>query len=77
MFGRGRPDRDPGTSLEKLATAAAHELLQAAAERLGKTMYTAGTIRAGSSARSSLPPKALAFSSSPATGTVRAWDPGA
>jgi nucleotide-binding universal stress UspA family protein len=36
LFGRGRPDRDPGTRLEHLAAASAQQLLQAAAERLGR-----------------------------------------
>jgi nucleotide-binding universal stress UspA family protein len=34
LFGRGRPDRDPGTRLQHLAAASAQQLLQAAAERL-------------------------------------------
>jgi len=36
LFGRGRPERDPGTSLEELAAASAQKLLRAAAERLGR-----------------------------------------
>ena len=36
LFGRGRPDLDPGTRMEKLAAAAAQQLLRAAAERLGR-----------------------------------------
>jgi nucleotide-binding universal stress UspA family protein len=36
LFGRGRPDRDPGTRLQHLAAASAQQLLQAAAERLGR-----------------------------------------
>ncbi len=36
LFGRGRPDRDPGTRLEELAAASAQQLLRAAAERLGR-----------------------------------------
>jgi nucleotide-binding universal stress UspA family protein len=36
LFGRGRPDRDPGTRLQQLAATSAQQLLQAAAERLGR-----------------------------------------
>jgi len=36
LLGRGHPERDPGTRLEALAAASAEELLQAAAERLGR-----------------------------------------
>ncbi|HKS53070.1 MAG TPA: universal stress protein, partial [Pseudonocardiaceae bacterium] len=36
LLGRTRPDRDPGTQLEQLAAGAAEQLLQAAAERLGR-----------------------------------------
>ena len=36
LFGRGRPQRDPGTRLEELAAASAQQLLRAAAERLGR-----------------------------------------
>lgn len=37
LLGRGHPERDPGTRLEKLAAAASEQLLQAAAERLGRS----------------------------------------
>lgn len=36
LLGRGRPDRDPGTRLEGLGGRSAAELLEAAAERLGR-----------------------------------------
>ncbi|HTP17000.1 MAG TPA: universal stress protein [Streptosporangiaceae bacterium] len=36
LFGRGRPDRDPGIRLEELAAASAQQILQAAADRLGR-----------------------------------------
>ncbi|MEU9736755.1 universal stress protein [Streptomyces sp. NPDC048002] len=36
LLGRGHPERDPGTRLEHLAGDAAHRLLAAAAERLGR-----------------------------------------
>ncbi|MGQ4599711.1 universal stress protein [Nocardia sp. R6R-6] len=36
LFGRARPDRDPGTTLEHLSAAAAEDLLDAAADRLGR-----------------------------------------
>jgi nucleotide-binding universal stress UspA family protein len=36
LFGRGRPERDPGSRLQELAAASARELLRAAAERLGR-----------------------------------------
>lgn len=36
LFGRARPDRDPGTALEHLAADSAARLLAAAAERLGR-----------------------------------------
>ncbi|MFF4783558.1 universal stress protein [Streptomyces griseorubiginosus] len=36
LLGRGHPERDPGTRLEELAAASAQELLQAAADRLGR-----------------------------------------
>ncbi|MGW8765168.1 universal stress protein [Streptomyces sp. NPDC055815] len=36
LLGRGHPERDPGTRLEHLAAASARELLQAAADRLGR-----------------------------------------
>jgi nucleotide-binding universal stress UspA family protein len=36
LLGRGHPARDPGTRLEELAAATAQQLLQAAAERLGR-----------------------------------------
>ncbi|MGW4976977.1 universal stress protein [Streptomyces mirabilis] len=36
LLGRGHPERDPGTRLEQLAAASARELLQAAADRLGR-----------------------------------------
>lgn len=36
LLGRGHRDRDPGTRLEGLAAASARQLLQAAAERLGR-----------------------------------------
>ena len=46
LFGRGRPERDPGTRLQQLAAASAQQLLGAAAERLGLALHPAGTIRA-------------------------------
>jgi nucleotide-binding universal stress UspA family protein len=36
LFGRGRPERDPGTRLQQLAAVSAEQLLGAAAERLGR-----------------------------------------
>lgn len=36
LLGRARPNRDPGTQLEQLAADAAEQLLQAAAQRLGR-----------------------------------------
>jgi nucleotide-binding universal stress UspA family protein len=36
LLGRGRPDRDPGRRLENLAAASAKDLLEAAAQRLGR-----------------------------------------
>ncbi|MFF4750956.1 universal stress protein [Streptomyces sp. NPDC002514] len=36
LLGRGHPGRDPGTSLERMAAASAHDLLRAAADRLGR-----------------------------------------
>ncbi|MGW4568875.1 universal stress protein [Streptomyces sp. NPDC004561] len=36
LLGRGRPERDPGTRLEALGGSSAAELLDAAAERLGR-----------------------------------------
>ncbi|WP_340376048.1 universal stress protein [Streptomyces sp. SS7] len=36
LFGRARPDRDPGTVVEHLATEAGEHLLADAAERLGR-----------------------------------------
>jgi nucleotide-binding universal stress UspA family protein len=36
LLGRARPERDPGTRLEHLAAASAGQLLDAAAERLGR-----------------------------------------
>lgn len=36
LLGRGHPERDPGTRLEQLTAASAQELLQAAADRLGR-----------------------------------------
>ncbi|MGI3222688.1 universal stress protein [Streptomyces sp. GTA36] len=36
LLGRGHPERDPGTRLEQLAAASAHQLLQTAADRLGR-----------------------------------------
>lgn len=36
LLARGRPERDPGTRLEHLVAASADQLLQAAAERLGR-----------------------------------------
>jgi nucleotide-binding universal stress UspA family protein len=36
LFGRGRPDRDPGPRVAELAEASAGELLDAAASRLGR-----------------------------------------
>jgi nucleotide-binding universal stress UspA family protein len=36
LLGRGHPGRDPGARLEQLAAASARELLDAAAERLGR-----------------------------------------
>ncbi|CAL9672987.1 hypothetical protein SUDANB105_07654 [Streptomyces sp. enrichment culture] len=36
LLGRGHRDLDPGTRLERLAAASAQELLQAAADRLGR-----------------------------------------
>jgi nucleotide-binding universal stress UspA family protein len=36
LLGRGHPERDPGTRLEQLTSAAADELLDAAADRLGR-----------------------------------------
>lgn len=35
LLGRGHPERDPGARLERLASTAADELLEAAADRLG------------------------------------------
>lgn len=37
LFGRGHPERDPGTRLKDLGTTSASGLLAAAAERLGRT----------------------------------------
>ncbi|MEV0174176.1 universal stress protein [Streptomyces sp. NPDC050803] len=37
LLGRGHPERDPGTRLERLAAASAEQLLRAAADRLGRT----------------------------------------
>ncbi|MGK4579923.1 universal stress protein [Kitasatospora sp. HPMI-4] len=37
LLGRGRPERDPGTRLEGLATTSGRQLLAAAADRLGRT----------------------------------------
>lgn len=37
LLGRGHPERDPGTRLEKAATASAANLLDAAAKRLGRS----------------------------------------
>jgi nucleotide-binding universal stress UspA family protein len=36
LLGRGQPDRDPGTRLERLLDDAADQLLDAAADRLGR-----------------------------------------
>lgn len=36
LLGRGHPERDPGTRMEDLGTASAVQLLNAAAERLGR-----------------------------------------
>jgi nucleotide-binding universal stress UspA family protein len=36
LLGRGRPERDPGGSMQTLAAAAGRELLNAAAQRLGR-----------------------------------------
>ena len=36
LLGRARPERDPGARLERLASASAGQLLDAAAERLGR-----------------------------------------
>ena len=36
LFGRGRPERDPGTRLQQLAAASAQQLLGTAAERLAR-----------------------------------------
>lgn len=36
LLGRGRPDRDPGTSVGQLAAASAEQLLDSAARRLGR-----------------------------------------
>ncbi|MDQ0946764.1 nucleotide-binding universal stress UspA family protein [Streptomyces phaeochromogenes] len=36
LLGRGHPERDPGTRLEHLAATAANQLLQDAADRLGR-----------------------------------------
>ena len=36
LLGRGHPERDPGTRLEHLAAVSAEQLLQAAADRLGR-----------------------------------------
>ncbi|GLW46579.1 hypothetical protein Stsp02_22410 [Streptomyces sp. NBRC 14336] len=36
LLGRGHPERDPGTRVEQLAATSAQELLQAAADRLGR-----------------------------------------
>jgi nucleotide-binding universal stress UspA family protein len=36
LFGRGRPERDPGTRLQQLAAGSAQQLLEAAAERLAR-----------------------------------------
>jgi nucleotide-binding universal stress UspA family protein len=36
LLGRGRPERDPGTSVEHLAAASAEQLLASAAHRLGR-----------------------------------------
>jgi nucleotide-binding universal stress UspA family protein len=41
LLGRGRPGRDPGPRLAELGAASARELLEAAAERLGRPYATA------------------------------------
>jgi nucleotide-binding universal stress UspA family protein len=41
LLGRGRPGRDPGPRLAELGAASARELLEAAAERLGRPGRTA------------------------------------
>lgn len=40
LLGRGRSDRDPGRRVDDLAAASAKELLQAAAQRLGRPSTT-------------------------------------
>ncbi|MFF9623780.1 universal stress protein [Streptomyces griseosporeus] len=36
LLGRGHPERDPGTRMERFAATSAQELLQSAADRLGR-----------------------------------------
>ena len=75
LLGRGHPERDPGTRLEHLAAASAKQLLQAAADRLGRP----GTRieRTGRVERRSWSPprRARSCSSSPATATAAASAP--
>jgi nucleotide-binding universal stress UspA family protein len=40
LLGRGHPERDPGTTLQRLAAASAEQLLAAAASRLGRPCTT-------------------------------------
>jgi nucleotide-binding universal stress UspA family protein len=40
LLGRGRPGRDPGPRLAELGAASARDMLEAAAERLGRTCTT-------------------------------------
>jgi arsenical pump membrane protein len=73
LFGRGRPDRDPGPHVAKLAAQSAADLLAAAAARLGRP--------AGSSAAASPSGKwsprwpTRPCSSWPGTATAPAWAP--
>ena len=77
LFGRGRPDRDPGTRLQQLAAA-----VRSATPRGPPPSAWAGPAPGwndpgGSSGKSSPSPTAPIFSSSPATATAPTWDPAA
>ena len=74
LFGRGRPDRDPGPHVAKLAAQSAADLLDAAAARLGRP--AAGSSAAASSSGKWSPRwPTRPCSSWPGTATAPAWAP--
>ncbi len=77
LLGRGHPERDPGTALERLAAASAEQLLDCRSDTAGAPLHSAANALAGWNAKSWPPPTAPSCSSSPVTATAPTSGPAA